>query len=250
MKDELKVIVLSQTDYKEADALVKVFSSTFGLQTFVAKGLSKINSKNRLGCLTYNTSLFHFDINEVHSLQVLQTADCLKNRYEITESIEKSSIASLLSELTELLLRNESESDFLEDYFIQLEQILDDIAKTDHHAHLLAYILIQFMNHYGIAPMVDGCVLCGSTKVNSISIEEGGYICQDCQKETQSPILPLDTLKDFRVIGKLSPANLTSYYAYKAPSQTVLKLLVDFLEFHTGHRPKAWEFIEKWSIIK
>lgn len=250
MKDQTEVIILSSSDYKEADAMLRVLSKEFGLRTFIAKGLNKINSKNRMACLTYGTSLFHYDLNEMHDLQILQSAESLHNRYLISEDLEKSSIASLVSELTELLLKNETEHALLDEYYDYLNQVLDLITNSEKPYHLLAYILIQFLNHYGISPMVDACVVCGSTKVNSISIDEGGFVCHDCQPELQTTIYDVEALKDFRIIGKLNPQNIEAYLNYKAPSKVVVNVLVEFLEFHTGHHPKAWDFIEKWSIIK
>jgi recombinational DNA repair protein (RecF pathway) len=41
MNDSLNVLILSQNDYKENDALVKTFSLEKGVVTFIAKGLLK-----------------------------------------------------------------------------------------------------------------------------------------------------------------------------------------------------------------
>lgn len=250
MNDQSTVMVLSQTEYKESDALVKVLSKELGLVTFIAKGLSKINSKNRMGCLPYGESLFMYDLNELSNLQVLHTAQSLFPNLKIHDDLEKSSIASLVVELSELLLKNETDSLIIETYYSYLKQTFNLLSSTDQHRHLLAYILISFLNYYGIAPQVDECVICGSTQINSIATEEGGFICQNCQRELQSPLYSLEILKDFRVVGKLNSENITRYLSYQAPSSTLIRILVDFLKFHTGHPLKSWEFIEKCSIIK
>ncbi len=109
MNDTSNVLVLSQSEYKESDALVRVLSKELGLVTFIAKGLSKINSKNRMGCLPYGESSFMYDLNELSNLQVLHTAQSLSPNLKIHEDLEKSSIAALVVELSELLLKNETD---------------------------------------------------------------------------------------------------------------------------------------------
>lgn len=250
MNDTSSVIILSLMDYKESDAMVKVFSDDYGLMTFIAKGLQKINSKNRMSCLPYNESSFMFDYKDDSNLQILHQGQMIQSNHGIHDNLEKSSIAALLVELSELLLKNETEPTFIKAYYAYLRDTFKLIATTEQHTHLLVYILIQFLNSYGIAPQVDGCVLCGSPQVNSISLEEGGFVCKDCQKEIQSPIYPLDILKDFRVVNKLDPTNIKAYLNYQAPTKALIRILVDFFRFHTGHALKSWDFIEKWSIIE
>lgn len=250
MNDQTEVIVLSLTDYKEKDALVKVFSKDKGLLTFVARGLNAMESKNRMACLPYGLSEFLYDDHETKGLQNLKSAQSLELRYKIQEDLEKSSIASLVVELSELVLSSSVDTVDLERYFNYLNQFFHLLNHESKPKHLLAYALFNFLDTYGISPQVDGCVLCGSSQINSILIEEGGFICHECQHETQSPIYDVETLKDFRVIHKVNENNLMDYLQYREPKPVVLKILMDFLEFHTGHMPKAWEFIQKWSIME
>ena len=250
MNDKTNVIVLSSTPYREADALIQVFSWDYGLMTFIAKGLQKINSKNRLICLPYGEAEYQFDLKDDSNLQLLHEGQILQSNHTIHDHLEKSSLAALLVELSVLLVRNETEPAATQAYYDYLKETFRLIAASDKHTHLIVYVLIQFLNTYGIAPQVDGCVLCGSTQVNSISLEEGGFICKDCQKELHSPIHPLEILKDFRVVNKLDPSNIERYLAYPAPSRTLIRILVDFFKTHTGHVLKSWDFIEKWSIIE
>lgn len=250
MNDKTEVIVLSLMDYKEKDSLVKVFSREKGILTFVARGLNAMESKNRMACLPYGLSQFLYDDHETKGLQSLKTAQSLESRYKIQDDLEKSSIASLIVELTDLLMTSNLDLNEREAYFTYLNQIFHLLNFESKPKHLMAYALFRFLDAYGIAPQVDACVLCGSTQINSISIEEGGFICHECQHELQSPLYSVEILKDFRVIHKVNDTNLMDYLNYREPNPTVLKILMDFLEFHTGHSPKAWEFIQKWSIME
>ena len=113
MTTQTEVLVLSQQDYRENDSLLKVITKDKGMLTFVAKGLNKINSKNRMGALPYGKSLFFYDEKEGKDLQSLQQAQSLVNRYKIHEDLEKSTCASFLVEISDAILKHEQDFDIL-----------------------------------------------------------------------------------------------------------------------------------------
>lgn len=249
MNDNSQVIVLSQMDYKENDALIKVFSYDYGLMTFLAKGIRKINSKNRSICMPYVISDFMFNYNETNQIQSLLQGQIVQNHYKIHEDLEKSGVASLCVELIENLIHDESDQKILHEHYAFTKFLLDQIETKLKLNAILAFMLSAYMDYYGISPHVDSCVLCGSTKINSISIEEGGLICNDCQLEIHSPIYTVEFLKEFRLSQRVNQENFENYSAYKDVSHELILLLVKFLEYHTGVTLKSWEFIRKWSII-
>jgi len=249
MNDVTQVIVLNQMDYKENDALIKAFSYEYGLMTFHAKGIRKINSKNRSICMPYTISEFMFNYKENNQIQSLLQGQIIQNHYKIHEDLQKSGTASLCVELIENLIHDENDYDVLHEHYNFTKFILDQIENKNSLNAIMAFMLTSYMIYYGISPHVDSCVLCDSTKINSISIEEGGLICSDCQMELHSPIYSVEFLKEFRLSQKINQANFENYLAYKDVSHDLILLLVKFLEYHTGITLKSWEFIRKWSII-
>ncbi len=249
MNDISQVIVLSQMDYKENDALIKVFSYEYGLMTFLAKGIRKINSKNRSICMPYTISEFMFNYNETSQIQSLLSGQILQTHYKIHEDLQKSGAASLCVELIENLIHDENEQNVLHEHYEFTKFILDQIEEKTQLNAVMAFMLTSYMNYYGISPHVDSCVLCGSTKVNSMSIEEGGLICNTCQIEIHSPIYTIELLKEIRLSQRINQKNFDDYINYKEVSHELILLLVKFLEYHTGVSLKSWEFIRKWSII-
>lgn len=249
MNDTTQVIVLSQMDYKENDALIKVFSYDYGLMTFLAKGIRKINSKNRSICMPYTISEFMFNYHESSQIQSLLQGQIIQSHYKIHEDLQKSGSASLCVELVESLIHDETDQDVLLEHYNFSKFILDQIeVKTKMNA-IIAFMLTSYMNYYGISPHVDSCVLCDSTKINSISIEEGGLICNECQAEIHSPLYSVEFLKEFRLSQRVTQENFENYINYKDVSPELVLLLIKFLEYHTGVTLKSWEFIRKWSIM-
>jgi DNA repair protein RecO (recombination protein O) len=249
MNDTTQVIVLSQMDYKENDALIKVFSYDYGLITFLAKGIRKINSKNRSICMPYTISDFMFNYHENSQIQSLLQGQIVQNHYKIHEDLQKSGAASLCVELIQNLIHDENDVDVLHEHYEFTKFLLIQIEEKTKQNTIMAFMLSSYMNYYGISPHVDSCVMCDSTKINSISIEEGGFICNDCQLEIHSPVYSIEFLKEFRLSQRINQDNFENYCAYKDVSHELLLLLVKFLEYHTGVTLKSWEFIRKWSII-
>ncbi len=249
MNNSTQVIILNQMDYKENDALIKVFSYDYGLITFLAKGIRKINSKNRSICLPYTISEFMFNYNESSQIQSLLQGQIIQNHYKIHEDLQKNGAASLCVELVESIIHDENELDTLREHFEFTKFILDQIETKAKMNAIIAFMLSSYMNYYGISPHVDSCVLCESTKINSISIEEGGLICNNCQGEIHSPIYSVEFLKEFRLSQHITKDNFENYINYKDVSHELIQLLAKFLEYHTGVNLKSWEFIRKWSIM-
>lgn len=249
MNDTTQVIVLSQMDYKENDALIKVFSYDHGLITFLAKGIRKINSKNRSICMPYTISDFMFNYHENSQMQSLLQGQIVQNHYKVHEDLQKSGAASLCVELIQNLIHDENDIDVLREHYEFTKFLLNQIEEKTKQNAIMAFMLSSYMNYYGISPHVDSCVMCDSTKINSISIEEGGFICNDCQLEIHSPLYSIEFLKEFRLSQRINQENFENYCAYKDVSHELLLLLVKFLEYHTGVTLKSWEFIRKWSII-
>ena len=250
MKDQLEVIILSQENYRESDVLLKVITQEYGLLTFVAKGLNKMASKNRVGTLVYSSSLFMFDFKERSDIQSLQNAQVISNRYHITENLEKSSVAALVSELVVQLLKHENDQEIISDVYDFINKLFERLNHSEKFTHLLVYAMVYFLNHFGILPHVDACLMCDGTLINSFSMSEGGFICSDCQKEIHSPIIESSLLKEFRAIVKLNEDKLDAFLNYPKIDYNNVKRLFDFYVFHTGNPLNSWDFIDKYTIIK
>ncbi|MEI7667997.1 MAG: DNA repair protein RecO, partial [Erysipelotrichaceae bacterium] len=105
MNDSCEVIILNVNEYKENDVLINVLSLTYGYMTFIAKGLNKADSRNRSACLPYTVSQFMFDYKE-NGLQLLHSATLIKSYHMIQDDLAKMSVMSVISELMEYLVKD------------------------------------------------------------------------------------------------------------------------------------------------
>jgi len=249
MNESLKVIMLSQSDYKDNDAMIKTLSLEKGIMTFIAKGLLKSESKNASACLPFSESEVTYDEKEGSNLQILHSASILNSHRLLREDLNKQTVMTVLSELTQLLLKENYDPNLVREVYKIYSQCLSVVEKTDKYQHTLTFFLVSALGWLGVEPQVDECTLCGESQINSISMEEGGFICVNCQKEIQSQLFSSEFLYAFRIVNKVTSDNFERYLNYKAPDKTLIDFLYEFMKYHTNISLKSWVFLEKWSII-
>lgn len=169
-------IVIKDMAYSETSKILTVLTKDYGLLSVISKGCRSMKSKLRgvSGKLTYG--LFYITYKKT-GLSTLTAVDVLNPLSHIRFDIEKISYASYLLELAEQMVKSTGEEavfDLLIATLLKMEEGLD--------CGLLSNILeLQYLKFLGVAPVVSGCVICGSTKnIQTVSIDAGGYLCAAC----------------------------------------------------------------------
>lgn len=238
MNDVSEGIVLSNMEYREKDALISVLSKDFGRIALVVKGALSIQSKNAPGCTPYVTSEFCFDYREGKTVFPLKTAKIVNSRRALREDLDLLSFAGLLCELTDKITEQGSKSEELYD---ALSSALNTLKKDKYLAVSLFVAYVQ--RFVGVEPVADQCVLCGKTTVSSISIKEGGFVCESCAQHVSSENCTLDDLIHFRLFSKAGFEHfelLCSKYTFTFQD---VSIMVNFLLHHTGIRLNSWSLI-------
>ncbi|MDI9540474.1 MAG: DNA repair protein RecO [Bacillota bacterium] len=196
MNDLIKGIVINSIEYKENDAIITILTNEFGKVALYVKGYKKITSKNVYATQLFDYSNFLFDYKPDKSIQILKSANLIKQFSDIKTDYEKISIASVICEIA-----NAVEEDIYKLVFETLKK-LDD---SDQIYLVLNVFLVTMLNILGIAPFVDGCVNCGRTNdIESISTIEGGFLCCYCNREFNEETFDVEILRNFRIINKAS----------------------------------------------
>lgn len=195
---DLKGIVLKSTPLNDHDALLLVLSD-IGKVSIKAKGIQKLNSKNRSSCEIGCYSNFH-------------TVDCLKQQYFVlknAESIKRFKLihSSLLKEgVFYCMLEIFSKMDF--DFELALQYILQ-LDSCDNPYCIYGLLLSECFKKSGIDIVVDECVCCSSTNsLCGFSIRDGGFICKNCFDKTSNLLMSVNDLKSIRYAMH---ANITDY---------------------------------------
>lgn len=193
MNDKINGFVLSMLDYKDSDILMQVSTKEYGIISLVAKAAKKLDSKNHfLSMCIYE---FIIDYKDGKTIFSIHGHKLLNNFFE-DKDIEMMSFKSILIEAT---LKNKDIPTYDELMFV-----FTNINKENRF--LLGSMYFSYLiKKFGVTPIVDQCVVCGSKKVSGVSNNQGGFLCEKHLNGEAS--LPIMMLKKFRLIIKADFSN-------------------------------------------
>lgn len=233
MNDKLNGIILSSSDYKEADVLLKVLTKQHGIISLVGKASKKISSKNHfLNMCHYE---FLLDYKENKTIFTIHNSKLLNNYFDDTD-INLMSFKNILVEAT---LKNPEI-----DSYDQLLFVFNHI--NNENKYLLGSLFFSYLiKCFGIMPVVDHCALCKQQKVVAISSKQGGFLCE--KHLMGEKIVEVERLKKYRMIIK---ANFEHYDILKQFTYDMndFKLLVEFFMDNAGLNLKTYNFYERCVI--
>ena len=119
-----KGIVLSHIKYKETSIITKIYTSEFGLRSYIVNGIRTKKSNGRLA-LYQPLTILELDVYEqkTKNIQRISDAKCAIPYHNIPFEIHKTTIAIFLAEFLYKLLQNAEEKDTQKYNFI--EQLFD-----------------------------------------------------------------------------------------------------------------------------
>lgn len=147
-------IVLQHIRYGDSSLIVKIYTNTFGLQSFMIKGAFGRKSKLR-PALFQPLSLISFEAN-IHpsrELQFMSEATIETPFYSFTSNVKKSTIVIYISELLSRSLRENVANDALFTFIRNSLEWLD--LSTDHFADFHLFFTLELSRYLGFFPKVD-----------------------------------------------------------------------------------------------
>ena len=227
MNERFTGFVLSISDYRENDILMQVLSKEYGLLSLIGKGSRKVAGKNRfLPCCIYE---FIFDYRPGKTIFTVHGSKLAHNYFE-DKDIELMTLKNILCELA---LKNREI-----DSYDQLCFVFEHFEKEQ--AYLLSCMYLAYLTRkFGITPVVDGCVLCGSKKVVALSNRHGGFLCIDHLGSEQT--VKVELLKKFRLVikGDFVNYDVMKDFVYTAQD---FKMLMGFYLENSDIRLKSYDF--------
>lgn len=221
--------IVSIVPFREHDAMVHFLGYEYGLIRMILPGYYRAKSKQgRLG-LEFSKVQYRFNFQE-HKLNRIIGGESINAYLQVRQNLDWLMYMSLVSELTVRCFDFDSHHLFYQWF----ENCIESNNLEVHCIKYLAFII----QTQGFTPDVEGCVMCGSTNVNAFSIEHGGYVCathaQHTTKTTKSLMIAL--------LGIFSNRDVDAYLE-TINRYDLLKILVEYLEFHGDYKFNSWKLI-------
>ena len=235
---EVEGIVVSNTSYKESSKIINIFTSEYGIIGCISKGCKNLKSKLRLPSEKFAYGVFHLYYKE-NGLSTLIDGDIKNYFFNIKNDIIK---ISYLSYLIELAVHTYKESENNEVYNLLISSILK--IEDNLNPRIITNILeIQYLNYLGINLNLDECVSCGSSKVVTLSMNKGGYVCSNCRENEElidEKVLKLLRLYQYVDISKISNLDID-----ENNSKIINKLIDEYYDLYSGLRTKSKKFLKE-----
>ncbi|MCL2120864.1 MAG: DNA repair protein RecO [Clostridiales bacterium] len=210
-----EAIVLRLRKYREADALVTLFTRERGRISAVARGIYKPVSKLRGGVQPFSVNEMMLDAGR-STLHTLIQSECTEILLPMRQSYEAMTLGSYWAEL----LENFGQEEMADEALYQLAKAGFLGLALDPGLLMCRTLEIRLIGQQGLRPDFALCCRCGGPigkdKVSWFTPSEGGFLCGSCAKagrgaSSLSPAVPglweglesiaLDKLKRVRVTG-------------------------------------------------
>lgn len=235
MNDRCEGIVIAQTPYKDNDMILTVYTQQFGKIALYGKGLNKPSSKNSYATQIFDLSEFLFDFNETKNVQLLKSATLINEFKNIKQDYN---LMVLASNVAEIACKTDEEANIY-------QLIYDTLYALDNKKMpymVFSLYISEILKLLGLSPEVDECVFCGDkTAIQTVSIDDGGFICAVCNRETHYPKMEKELLYAFRIINKASFDVLDKLYELRLEMYELTKLMMEFFLTHSGIVLKSYK---------
>lgn len=172
-------IVILSRDYKDSDKSLVIFTRDRGRLSFVARGVRKLNSKNR----SSTDLLVHgeYQLSKGKAYYILNQGQVVEGFMNIRKDLLKTTVAMTMTVfLNDVLVDNMQQPEVFDLFSWTLKRL----ESTKDPKFLLRYFLIKSILFLGHKPDLDCCSSCGGkTSESFYQFTEGNLICANCTRE-------------------------------------------------------------------
>ena len=234
---DVEGIIINTKNYGDTSKILDIFTKEYGVIGVIAKGCKSLKSNLRsvTDKLTYATFTLYYKKDK---LSILSEASVINNFSNVKKDIEKISYASFLIDLTNQVYKQCEDASLYDLLISSLIKINDNFNPL-----IITNILeLKYLEYLGVMPTLDGCSICGSKNVVTLSSDKGGYLCSKCH--TNEVIVSEKTIKLVRMyilvdINKIEKLDIKKEYVYQ-----VNNFIDDYYDRYTGLYLKSKSFLK------
>lgn len=230
-------IVLKSIPYQENDAILTVYFKEFGKLSIIALGVRKAKSKNASACQMLSYSEFTFFLRK--GLSRLVKASIIDSFRYLDQQIDSQACATFICEY--YYRGVEENSPDLQAYHF-LGQSINYLNQGYSPKLIYLMAMAYILKDSGSAIVVDHCVHCDSTKIVSVNMKDGGFLC--AHHALEETYYPSEVLRCFRYINRLDIADIDRLDFDEATINEVKRLMELFFEEYCPLKLSSQKFMK------
>lgn len=240
---DVEGIIINSKDYKDSSKILDIFTKEYGIIGVIAKGCKSLKSNLRsvTDKLTYATFTIYYKKDK---LSILSEASVINNLSNIKKDIEKISYASFLLDLTNQVYKqcgNEDLYDLLISSLIKINDNFNPLIITN-------ILELKYLDYLGVMPNINGCGICGSKNVVTLSSDKGGYLCSNCR--TNEPIVSEKAIKLFRMYSLVDISKISKLDINKDVVYEINNFIDEYYDRYTGLYLKSKSFLKNLNNLR
>ena len=235
-------IIINTKNYGDTSKIIDIFTKEYGVIGVIAKGCNSLKSNLRsvTDKLTYATFTIYLKKDK---LSILSEASIINNFSNIKKDIEKISYASFLLDLTNQVYKQCEDNNLYNLLISSLIKINDNFNPL-----IITNILeLKYLEYLGVMPNLDGCSICGSKSVVTLSSDKGGYLCSKCHKN--EPIVSDKAIKLVRMYTLIDIIKISKLDIKKDVVYEINNFIDDYYDRYTGLYLKSKTFLKNIKNI-
>ena len=230
-------IVVSTTPFKESSKILNIFTKDHGIIGCISKGCKGMKSKLRIVSEKFAYGTFHMYYKE-DGLSTLIDGDIKDYFINIKSDIIK---VSYLTHICELSISAYKESESEEVYPLMESAILK--IEEGHNPKIITNILeLQYLPYLGINLNLDNCVTCGDTKVVTLSLPKGGYVC--AKHRTNEPLISEKVMKLLRLYNYVDISKISNLDIDEKVSNEINHIIEEYYDEYSGIYTKSKKILK------
>lgn len=223
-------IVLRTVKYGETSVIATIYTSKFGLQSYLVNGVRKATAKGGKAIMLQPAALLQLEVyhSELKNLQRIKEISWAHIYRELYNDVVRNSIATFLIELlTKVFRQPETNEDlylFIEDAFLSVDRCAPDVT-----ANFAIWFSLQLPQFFGLQLQeATPAILKGdSLYLDMIAGQFTNTLPQHPQYlEGEWALIIADLLK------VMQPTELAEFKLKKEARRTLLHALLQFYQYH------------------
>ncbi len=234
---KIEGVVIREKPFGETSKILDIITKDKGVISVLSKGAKRLKSPLRSVSERFCYANFNISYKE-NKLSTLINADVINPLFNIKKDIKKVSYLNFISELTSEVLKEGNNKKIYDIYLsaiIKIEEGYDPMVITN-------ILELKYLSFLGVSPKLNGCVVCGSQKVVTISAYKGGFVCKN--HADNDFIVNEKTIKMIRLLEYVDISKISKLEVSENVKKEINNFIDDYYDRYTGLYLKSKKFLK------